>query len=1154
MYRAIFLCCLLFLSSAVSVKAQNRANHWYFGYNAGVDFNSGSPVAVTDGQLYTKEGCATISDNGGNLLFYTDGIDVYNKNHQLMPNGTGLFGDSSSTHSAIIVPVPGSHTLYYIFTVDIIIEWSSIVPTNGLRYSIVDMSLDGGLGDVSVKNIQLIDRTPEKVAAYKKKDSDEYWVISQRYDSNEFVAFEVTSAGISNTPVISAVGIGNSPIYRISGQIKVSPDGTRLATANKNELEIFDFDETTGKISNPVTIPEVNPYGVEFSPDGNLIYIAYYGGVSQFNLNAGSETDIANSEVVLGPYKGESFGSLQLGPDGKIYGVKVNKEYLDVIHNPNALGMACDYRYDDLYLNGMRGFLGLPTFISNISSLKGNIDFENTCLGEQTEFYAAIDNPLATFLWDFGDGNTSTDTDPSHTYAATGTYDVTLTVTEGARINTESIELTISEIPVAYAITDVEVCSLSDTHTFDLNTLDAQVLDTQDANVYQVTYFANQSDADNNVNALPSQMEFDLGTTTIFARVSNGDDFTCFDTTSFDVIVKRAPELFVPTDWIVCDTDGDGTNLFDLSKKNNEILNGQDASLFNVSYYASALEADNGANPLNTDHSVSVMSETLFYRIENTSYPECFETGSFSVGVIDQVVANRPDDLEICDMENDGTAQFDLSVTESEILGAQSASSVTISYHESQADADGNTDPLPNLYVSNSYQKTIYVRVSNTQDSSCYDTNSFQLNIYDVPEVPEISDWQVCDDNNDGRYTFDLDEKADEIIAGLSSASLAFYESETDANLEQNPIFGNYQNASNPQTVYFRLNNSNNTACHAVGSFDLEVFDTPLAYKPTDFVVCDNEGTGSYPFNLSQKDEEVLNGQDSTTYQVTYYLTEQDAIIGEEKLAKENYFNVDISETIYARVEHKNLSSCYDITNFDLIVNPLPNPDLQEIYVICPDSPDLVLDAGSFESYQWEDVDGNVIGNQQTLDVNQLGTYSLTVTETQNGLSCSNTVLFEVVSSGAPERFEVTTDGFSDRITMTVEAVGTGDFEYSIDGWNYQSSNQFEIFPGEYTVYVRDPLGCRTISEEVIAIGYQKFFTPNGDGVNEHWNIIGGEIYPDGQLFLYDRYGKLLIQLSPKGLGWDGTVLGSPMPSTDYWFKYVYDNGRVFTGHFSLRR
>jgi len=1148
-----FVSVLFLLLLSVGTQAQNRANHWYFGYNAGVDFNSGTPVAVTNGQLYTNEGCATISDNGGNLLFYTDGVNVYNKTHQLMPNGTGLYGDSSSTHSAVIVPFPGSSTLYYIFTVDVIRVFNRIVPTNGLQYSIVDMSLDGGMGDISTKNIQLISKTPEKVVAYKKSGSNDYWVISQNYNSNEFVAFEVTAAGISNTPVISSAGIGNGPDYRTTGQIKISPDGTRLATANVSELEIFDFDEITGKISNPITIPGVNPFGIEFSPDGNLIYIAYMRGVSQLNLKAGSATDIANSRVVL-MSANESFGSLQLGPDGKIYGVKVRKEYLDVIHNPNGLGTACDYRYNDFYLNGRMGFLGLPTFISNISTLTGNISFENTCLGEQTNFSGAVQNPSATVLWDFGDGATSTDADPSHTYAAAGTYQVTLTVTEAARSSTESVALTISEVPVANPVADVEACIPSETMDYDLKSLDALILGPQDPSIFQVSYFDSQADADAQINPLPQQMVFDLGTNTVYARVSNGNNMLCFDTTRIDIIVKQAPQLFVPTDWVVCDDDGDGAYLFDLTTKDSEVLNGQDDNIFDVSYYGSQLDAGNGTNPLNTAHSVSVMSETLFYRIENTAYPECFETGSFTLGVIDQVVAHQASDMKVCDQDNDGAAQFDLSLTEDEILGGQSASSVIISYHGSQVDADSNVAPLPVLYSSNSAQETIYVRVTNANDASCYDTGSFQLNSYEVPIVPVVSDWQVCDSDNDGHYMFDLTEKTTEILNNTSGISIAFYESEGDAESQQNPISGNYLNTENPQTIYFRLNNTQNTTCYATGSFDLEVFNVPTAYVPTNMVICAMDETGVNTIDLSQKDAEVLNGQDALSYEVSYHSSELDALHGERSLVKENYFNTAMSETIYARIQHRELVSCYDIIDFELTINPLPDPGLEEVYVICPDSPELILDAGIFESYLWEDENGSMVGNGQTIDITHLGKYTLTVSETQNGLSCSNTVGFEVLSSGAPESFEVTTDGLSDRVTLTVDAIGTGDFEYSIDGRSYQSSNQFEVFPGKYTVFVRDLLGCRTISKELIAIGYQKFFSPNGDGINEYWNIIGGELYPDAQLFLYDRYGKLLVQLSPQGQGWDGTILGRRMPSTDYWFKYVYDNGKTYAGHFSLRR
>ncbi len=183
-----------------------------------------------------------------------------------------------------------------------------------------------------------------------------------------------------------------------------------------------------------------------------------------------------------------------------------------------------------------------------------------------------------------------------------------------------------------------------------------------------------------------------------------------------------------------------------------------------------------------------------------------------------------------------------------------------------------------------------------------------------------------------------------------------------------------------------------------------------------------------------------------------------------------------------------------------------------------------------------------------------MGDYTLTVTQTQNGITCEKTVAFEVVSSGAPEDLTTEIIGFSDTVTLEIDATGFGDFEYSVDGIDFQSDPRFEVFPGEHTVYVRDVFLCRTLSKQIIALGYQKFFTPNGDGNNEYWNVIGTEKYPGSLLHIYDRYGKLIKQISPMGTGWDGTYNGILLPSSDYWFRYVYDQGKVFTGHFSLKR
>lgn len=1131
------------------LSAQNRANIWYFGFNAGLDFNSGAPVPLLDGALSTREGCATISDNGGNLMFYTDGITVYNKNHQVMQNGSGLFGDSSSTHSAVIVPKPGSSSEYYIFTVDLVSRG------RGLRYSVVDMGLDGGLGGITDKNTLITTGVTERVGSYKKAGSDEFWIVTRRVTDNDFLAYDITAAGVSTTPVVSTIGVASLDGKRENGQIKISPNGKRLAMANGWEVEVYDFDENTGSITNLITLMRnIGSYGLEFSPNSNVLYVAFYEGVCQFNLNAGMELDIENSRIVLGTENNRSYGSLQLGPDDKIYGVKVNSEYLDVIHEPDNLGVSCDHRHNELYLGGRKGFLGLPTFISNIYTLAGTISYSNTCFGDTTTFSIPAQDPSATVLWDFGDGNTSTLENPTHTYASAGDYTVSVTITLGVQTETEQEQVTISEVPVANAVTNMEVCETGTNYQLDLGTLDAQVLGAQPTSNFTINYFASQTEADNNTDPLPVPASFAEGLTTVYARITNNANQACYDTTSFEVLVKASPQLISVTDWVVCDNDGDGQHTFDLTAKDTEILEGQDPLDFNISYYSTQSDADNGINAIGVNYTATTAAEPIYFRIENGLYTECYETGSFQVGVIGQVMAHTPTNLEVCDDNNDGNAVFDLTTVEPEVLGAQSPSSVKISYHGSQVDADGNANPLPVNYTSTAYQITIYVRVSNVVDGSCYATTSFQLNIFDTPVISEVPDWLVCDDDNDGYWVFDLDEKRGEILKDINGASLSFYVSEADAELAQNAISGDYGNSTNPQTVYFRLENSTNPNCFSVGSMDLKVFDFPTAHTPADIIVCDEGQTGSRTFNLALKDGEVLNGQDPSDFVVSYHATEQDAHSGEGHLSKGNYINTASSEVIYARVQQSQLASCYDVTSFNLMVNPLPQPLLEETYVICPDHPDLILDAGIFESYVWTDGQGNVIGSQQILEIHELGTYELMVTETQNGITCTNQVGFEVISSGAPDSFTVQTDGFSDRVAITVDAIGIGDFEYSMDGFTFQASNQFEVFPGQYTIYVRDLFGCRTLEKNIVVVGFQKFFTPNGDGVNDHWNIVEGQHYMDSQLFIYDRLGKLLVQIAPSGMGWDGTYLGKPMPSSDYWFRYEYDNGKVQTGHFSLKR
>ena len=361
---------------ATATSSGKEGNIWYFGENAGIDFNSSSAVAITDGQLNTGEGCATICDNNGDLLFYTDGKTVYDQSHLPMPNGNNdLDGHSSSSQSSIIVKKPGNNTIYYVFTVDQM--------GGELKYSEVDMSLSAGNGDVnSNKNIPILNSSCEKIAAIQHQNGTDYWIIAHEYGSDNFYSYLLSSAGLSTGIAFPSGSVVNGT-YDAIGYLRASPDGSLLAAARyAQNVELFNFDNSTGQVTFEMEIISYTStnqtfYGLEFSPDGNLLYISNIDYPSadlyQFNLAAGTHPDIINSKTVIGtmPSKG---GALQLAPDGKIYNAQaeytssgyIGTDYLGVISNPNVVGISCNYTANSFYLAGKKSLHGLPTFYSSI--------------------------------------------------------------------------------------------------------------------------------------------------------------------------------------------------------------------------------------------------------------------------------------------------------------------------------------------------------------------------------------------------------------------------------------------------------------------------------------------------------------------------------------------------------------------------------------------------------------------------------------------------------------------------------------------------------------------------------------------------------------------------------------------------------------------
>ena len=435
-------------------------NNWYFGFQAGLSFSTSPPTAITNNSMFAMEGSASLSDAAGNLLFYTNGVNIWDKTHNIMANGSGLLGNSSTTQSALIVKQPRSANIYYLFTLD------QMGNANGLRYTIVDMTLAAGLGSVTVKNNLIYAPSCEKLAAAMHCNGEDVWIISHDYNSSLFKTFLLNRTGVNLNPVISNVGSTISFSINTAGYLKASPNGRKIGqavyayTTNTGWFEVFDFDNTNGMITNPLYLP-VNdyPYGCGFSPDGSKFYgtITDPPSIYQWNLCAGSNTAIANSLYTastgsVNPYF--SPWAMQLGNDNKLYFPMGITNQMGLISNPNNLGAAMNLSLNALSVATKTVRLGLPNFVNNYIPHINAMPFTNTLVCSSASFAPSVQPsqtiagtcgtiayPTMQFLWNFGDPNsgttnTSTLSNPQHLFSNTGNFSVSLIMVSQCRTDT----------------------------------------------------------------------------------------------------------------------------------------------------------------------------------------------------------------------------------------------------------------------------------------------------------------------------------------------------------------------------------------------------------------------------------------------------------------------------------------------------------------------------------------------------------------------------------------------------------------------------------------------------------------------------------------------------------------------------------------------
>ena len=839
-YKLMVLLLIMF-SPVIHAQFQNgiwkgkQANYWYMAQRKGFNFNVTPRAVLTDGQG-ENYGNGAISTSDGNLLFYNDGVNVYDRNHTKMPTTTRLPVPSSgtdypSTIRGFTIPAPGNPNLYYIFGPD----YNNT--SGGIFYSEVDMTLNNGLGNVNANRKIRIHPAgvSNKLSAVYHKDGKNVWLVGHRANhldpahNSDFIAFLISETGVSTTPVVSTTGL---PFHQFTvGQMKISPDGTKIALVRsnggaENVMEVFNFDTATGTVSAPIITLDRHYtslwsglHGLEFSPNSRFLYVAQTSGPSmlyQYDLAAGDAAAIENSEVVLSSIDVNTitYNGMQVGPDGKIYLADERADFHAVINYPNNPGAAAGFVREDIPIapSGYSLGFGYPAFIQ--SYFQSGILAEKTCFNDVTEFSLLRIPDIISATWDFGDpdsaDNTSTAIAPTHRFTKVGTYTVTAIVNTNGTLQTTTSQVTITPLPTATQPADINVCDTGNgTAVFDFTPQQAIILGSQLATDFTVTYYTSQPDADAATNTLTSDLTaYSSAATTIYVRVQN--NLTgCYTTTNFNLVVTALPTVTAIPTFDTCDnTTADGLTSFDLTTQQSALLNGQTG--ITLTYYLDPAEAQAGTNPITTPTAFTNTSNPQTIYVALTNATNCISYTEFTLNVLALPTTTQIPTLFTCDTGvADGLTTFDLTSQDAALINGQT--NVTVAYFTTQADADANTNAIttPADFTNTSSSQTIYVRLSN---ASCYNTTTFTVEALDAPVLANDLTLTGCSPFNLTDIVSDLN---------IDEADISFYTSETDATEADNAISfpDNYILTGSDNIVYIRAENSN--GCFSVAPLTL---------------------------------------------------------------------------------------------------------------------------------------------------------------------------------------------------------------------------------------------------------------------------------------------------------------------------------------------
>lgn len=527
-------------------------------------------------------------------------------------------------------------------------------------------------------------------------------------------------------------------------------------------------------------------------------------------------------------------------------------------------------------------------------------------------------------------------------------------------------------------------------------------------------------------------------------------------------------------------------------------------------------------------HAGDVITSTQTIYIFKRLNPTCANESNFKVSIIGIPQIDSRSDIDICD-------QYILTP-------------LTIGKYYTGPNGTGSILPAGTAITSS---QLIYIYAISNTTPACSAQNSFQINIFSTTAEAPVN-VVACDSY---------------VLPQLTSEDNNYYTAPGGPNgtgtiIAPGTVF------TSTQTIYVYKEAIIRTAftCTDENSFTITIAKTPIAYNniPLDLrTVCDDDGIndGLYQYNLANFNTYVLGSQSENEFSITYYESLSNAI------SQTNPVTTSSVSTVYVRVNNKLSSNCYDIKPINIIVNKLPDPTPKDGVVCIDNETGTLLNSytmysglsASAHTFVWTNESGQVVSTYTAYTATAPGIYTLVATK--NATGCASKPFEVIVEQSEPATITyVVEDDFSSsqRIVVTANGVG-GDYEYKLDGGPYQDSNIFEnVLSGIHTITVRDKNGCGITTLEALVVNYPKFFTPNGDGYNDTWNITDLNGNQNAKITIYDRFGKILKEIKPTGQGWDGTYNGRQMLSDDYWFSVSYtdenDNSREFRAHFAMKR